>query len=55
MSSFQSIEDIRKEEGGPDCTISNNKFSSDPEETGNESHRKHTVILSHSEVQMGSK
>ena len=31
-------ENIQKKEGGPDCTVSNNEFSS----TGNESQKEHT-------------
>ena len=28
VSSFKTSENIQKKEGGPDCTVSNNKFSS---------------------------
>ena len=42
VSSFKSSGNIQKKKGGPDCAVSNNKFSS---VTLNESQRKYTVIL----------
>ena len=41
---FKSSENIQKREGGPDCTVSNNKYSSVTLNELTKSQRKHTVI-----------
>ena len=45
MSSFKSIENIQKKEGGPDSTVSNNQFSSVTlNELAKTKETQHTII-----------